>query len=125
MLRFVNFCLAAAVLVGACGLYVLKTDTRRLETFVQSQERMRDRLVDDVAVLRAERAHLARPDRLEQVARSLGLRPLDDRQLIRFDDIISLGGVAQMNMGQTTGSQTTGSQTGQTKPTARPVGATP
>jgi cell division protein FtsL len=87
MLRFVNVCLVIAVAAGACGLYVLKTDTRRLEAFVQSQERTRDRLVDDIAVLKAERAHLSRPERLEVAARALGLQPLDAKQLIRLDEL--------------------------------------
>jgi cell division protein FtsL len=89
MLRLVNMSLALAALSGAIGLYAVKTDTRRLEAQVQSQERLHERLVDDIAVLKAERAHLARPDRLEQFARQIGLRPLEERQLIRLDDIMS------------------------------------
>jgi cell division protein FtsL len=89
MLRLVNVCLALAVLVSAIGLYAVKTDTRRLEAQVQTQERTHDRLIDDIAVLKAERAHLARPERLELFARQLGLRPLDERQLIRFDDLLA------------------------------------
>jgi cell division protein FtsL len=88
MLRLVNACLAMAVVIGACGLYVIKTDTRRLEASVQSQERAQERLVDDIAVLRAERAHLARPERLERIAREQGLVPLHEAQLIRIEDIL-------------------------------------
>jgi cell division protein FtsL len=85
MLRVVNLILASAAVIGAAGLYAIKTDTRRLELHVQSQERTYDRLVDDIAVLRAERAHLARPSRLEAFARQLGMQPLQERQLIRLD----------------------------------------
>jgi cell division protein FtsL len=87
MLRVVNLVLAAAVIVGAAGLYTVKTDARRLEAQVQAQERTHERLVDDIAVLRAEYAHLARPERLEKFARRIGMQPLQERQLIRFDSL--------------------------------------
>ena len=87
MLRIANTILAVAVMAGAAGLYVVKTDTRRLEAHVHAQERTHERLVEDIAVLRAERAHLARPERLEKFARQIGLRPLHERQLIRLDDV--------------------------------------
>jgi cell division protein FtsL len=87
MLRIVNLVLAAAVMVGAAGLYAVKTDARRLEAQVQAQERTHERLIDDIAVLSAERAYLARPERLEKFARQIGLQPLHERQLIRLDGL--------------------------------------
>lgn len=89
MLRIVNAILAVAVMAGAAGLYAVKTDTRRLEAHVQAQERTHERLVEDIAVLRAERAHLARPERLEKFARQIGMQPLQERQLIRLDALTS------------------------------------
>jgi hypothetical protein len=38
-----------------------------------------------VAVLTAERAHLARPERLEPLARAMGLAPISAEQYLRLD----------------------------------------
>lgn len=62
-------------LSGAVFLYALNNETRALETRVQAQERQAGTLRSDIAVLKAERAHLARPERIEPAARSLGLEP--------------------------------------------------
>ena len=61
-------------------LYGLSYDTRQLEARVAAQERNADKARSDIAVLKAERAHLARPDRIEPLARAQGLAPLTDRQ---------------------------------------------
>ena len=42
---------------------------------MQAQERALEKAENDVAVLKAERAHLARPERFEPLARELGLAP--------------------------------------------------
>lgn len=62
-------------LSGAFLLYALNSETRRLEEIVQAKERAVATLQSDVAVLKAERAHLARPDRIEPAASLLGLGP--------------------------------------------------
>lgn len=62
-------------------LYGLSYDTRQLEARVAAQERQADRARSDISVLKAERAHLARPDRIEPLARVQGLVPLTDRQI--------------------------------------------
>jgi cell division protein FtsL len=72
-------------LASAVALYAIKYDTRRLATHVQLQERALEKLESDVSVLIAERAHLARPDRLEPLARELGLGPVSSRQYRRVD----------------------------------------
>lgn len=64
----------ALTLASAYVLYSEGSATRRLEASVQAAERHRERLETDIAVLKAERAHLARPARIEPAARSLGLR---------------------------------------------------
>ena len=53
---------------------------------VQAQERALEKLEGDIKVLMAEHAHLARPERLEPLARGLGLAPVAGRQYLRVDD---------------------------------------
>ncbi|HEX2840010.1 cell division protein FtsL [Hyphomicrobium sp.] len=63
-------------------LYGLSYDTKQLEARVAAQERKADIARSDIAVLKAERAHLGRPDRIEPLARAQGLVPLTDKQLV-------------------------------------------
>lgn len=65
---------SALTLASAYVLYAESSATRRLEASVQAAERHRERLESDIAVLKAERAHLARPARIEPAARALGMR---------------------------------------------------
>ncbi len=62
-------------------LYGLSYDTRQLEARVSGQERLAERARADIAVLKAERAHLARPGRIEPLARAQGLMPLGDQPI--------------------------------------------
>ena len=62
-------------------LYGLSYDTRQLEARVASQERLAERARSDISVLKAERAHLARPDRIEPLARAQGLVPMTDQHV--------------------------------------------
>lgn len=62
-------------------LYGLSYDTRQLEARIAAQEREADRARADIAVLKAERAHLARPERIAPLARAQGLEPLSDWQM--------------------------------------------
>jgi cell division protein FtsL len=84
MQRMLNGILLLATLTAAVALYTITYDTRRLEVQVQAQERALERAERDVNVLRAERAHLARPERLEPLARELGLAPIESRQYLRL-----------------------------------------
>lgn len=68
-------------LSSAFLLYGLTYDTRLVEQRVQTAERAADRARADIAILRAERAHLARPERIEPLARAMGLRPTQAGQL--------------------------------------------
>ncbi|MCB1505562.1 MAG: cell division protein FtsL [Hyphomicrobiaceae bacterium] len=68
-------------LSSAFLLYALNNDTRALEEALQAQERVAAELKSDIAVLKAERAHLARPDRMEPAARLLGMAPPRPTQL--------------------------------------------
>ena len=62
-------------LSSAFLLYGLANETRRVERRVQEAERVAERTRAEISVLRAERAHLARPERIEPIARKHGLRP--------------------------------------------------
>jgi cell division protein FtsL len=85
MHRAINLALMLATLASAIALYAVKNDTRRLETRVAAQERALERARSDVAVLTAERAHLSRPERLEPLARLIGLSPIAAAQYMRLD----------------------------------------
>ena len=85
MHRAVNWVLMLATLAAAFALYAIKHDTRRLEVRVHAQERMLERAQNDVTILMAERAHLARPARLEVLARAIGMVPIAAEQYLRLD----------------------------------------
>jgi cell division protein FtsL len=85
---------AAALAIGAAlMLYGVAHDTRALEQRVQARDRIIERAESDIAVLAAERAFLARPERIEELARARGLGPITDRQYAgvakRVDDGIA------------------------------------
>ena len=65
---------------SAFVLYAMSYETRRLELLVNAQARTVEKTNLDIAVLRAERAYLARPDRIETLARRIGLAPIEPRQ---------------------------------------------
>jgi cell division protein FtsL len=83
MHRRLNWFLIVITLTSVFALYAIKYDTRQLEVKVQAQERALEKAQNDVTVLRAERAHLSRPERLEPLARALGLAPLRAQQYLR------------------------------------------
>ena len=85
MHRTINWILMLATLASTFALYAIKDGTRRLEARVQAQERVLERVENDVSVLTAEWAHLARPERLEPLARKLGLAPVSGGQYLRVD----------------------------------------
>lgn len=85
MVSKLNWLLMVLTLAAAFALYAIKYDTRRLELRVQAQERALEKAQNDVSVLVAERAHLARPQRLEPLARELGLAPISSRQYLRLN----------------------------------------
>jgi cell division protein FtsL len=69
----------------ALALYVIIYDTRRLEARVQSLERSAERAEADIAAARAELSHLSRPERIEPMARALGLAPPTRQQFVAAD----------------------------------------
>jgi cell division protein FtsL len=78
MLTMASACLALA---SAFLLYGLNYDTRLIEQRVQAAERTAERTRSEISVLRAERAHLARPERIEPLARAQGLAPTQLSQM--------------------------------------------
>jgi cell division protein FtsL len=80
-MRLLTISAAFLTLSSAFLLYGLNYDTRRLEARVQAQERLAEEARSDIAVLKADRAHLARPERIEPLARSIGLQPPTEKQL--------------------------------------------
>ncbi len=66
---------------SAFVLYAVTYETRRLEHHVADQARIIEKTRLDIAVLRAERAYLARPERIEEIARKIGLAPIEPRQI--------------------------------------------
>ena len=74
-MRLLNVTAFFFAISSALLLYGLNYDTRRLEAEVQAKERVAERARDDIAVLKAERGTLARPDRIDALARQIGLAP--------------------------------------------------
>lgn len=81
-MRMLNLGAMVLALASAFLLYAINYDTRQLAERVKAQERAIDTAHSDIAVLKAERAHLGRPGRIEPIARSLGLRPATESQLV-------------------------------------------
>ena len=81
-MRILNVVAVLLALSSAFPIYGLNYDTRMIERSLHVREREAERARADIAVLRAERAHLARPERIEPLARRLGLEPLSARHLL-------------------------------------------
>jgi cell division protein FtsL len=85
MHRTINLILLILALASAFALYALKYDTRRMEMRVETLDRALDRAQEEIALLKAKHAHLARPERIEPLARALGLAPIGPRQYLRVE----------------------------------------
>lgn len=79
-MRALTFLAVALSFATAFALYHTSYVTRRLELRVQADERAAEKARSDIAALRAERAYLARPQRIEPLARQLGLGPTHSAQ---------------------------------------------
>ena len=89
-MRLLNVTAFFFAIASALLLYGLNYDTRRLENEVQSKERLAARARDDIAVLKAERGALARPDRIDAMARQLGLSPPSVDQFVNGREVSAL-----------------------------------
>lgn len=81
-MRTLNLGVMALTLASAFLLYGINYDTRLMDKHLQEKERAIEKARSDIAILKAERAHLARPERIEPLARALGLQPVSERQLV-------------------------------------------
>lgn len=84
-MRILNIAAAFMALSSAFLLYALNYDTRIIEARLQAEERRLESLRSDVAVLKAERAHLARPERIAPLAAIQGLKPAEARQFSNWE----------------------------------------
>ena len=82
-MRMLTVSAAFMALASAFMLYGLNYDTRLTAAHVQSLELQAGKARSDISVLKAERAHLARPERIEPLARAQGLAPATQAQLER------------------------------------------
>ncbi len=82
-MRMLTISAAFMAIASAFMLYGLNYDTRVTAAQVQALERNADKARSDISVLKAERAHLARPERIEALARAQGLAPATKGQLER------------------------------------------
>ena len=74
-MRVLNLTALFFALASAFLLYSLSYETRRLEARVQDKEHAANRARSDIAVLKAEKSHLSRPERIDPYARAQGLAP--------------------------------------------------
>ena len=93
----------ALTLASAWMLYSESTTTRRLEQQLQQSDRKRERLVEDIAMLHAERAYLARPSRIEAAARAIGMRSGHERQYVEFGDLMDMADPASLVQSRSSG----------------------
>src|SRR5690348_1231659 len=80
-IRIVILAALILTLASAFVLYASNYDTRLIEARIEEQERTIEKARGDIAVLKAERAHLARPERIAPIAKGLGLAPASEQQL--------------------------------------------
>ncbi len=81
-MRTFLFAAVALTLVSAFTLYAINYDTRLIEDRVEAKQRQIEKTRRDIAVLKAERAHLSRPEVIAPLARQIGLEPVRDHQII-------------------------------------------
>ena len=69
MLRFFVVGALFTVIASAYALYSINTTTRSIADDVKEKERLREELISSMAILKAERAYLSRPEVIEPLAR--------------------------------------------------------
>ncbi len=84
MARLLAVVAGLATVASAVALYSLKHETRRIEAEVQATERAIEKAESDIAALKAERAWLGRPERIDKLAREQGLAPIRPDQYGRM-----------------------------------------
>ena len=76
---------AALMLISAFRLYAINYDTRDFAEQVQAQERRLEKIRQDIAILKADRALAARPEVIGPAARAMGLAPAREDQFTEPD----------------------------------------
>lgn len=72
-------------------IYDMKFETRRLENKAQQLARAIEDEKDNVALMRAEWSHVARPDQVEKLARDiLKLEPVKAAQIVNRQDFLEV-----------------------------------
>jgi cell division protein FtsL len=72
-------------------IYDMKIETRRLEAKAQQLQRAIEDERDNIALMRAEWSHVARPEQIETMAREmLGLQPVKTAQIIKQEDFLEV-----------------------------------
>jgi hypothetical protein len=71
-------------------IYDMKFETRRLEARAQQLQRAIEDEKDNVALMRAEWSHVARPERVEQLTREMlpDLQPVKAAQVVNHQDFL-------------------------------------
>src|SRR5882724_1582551 len=88
MMRLINICVIAALVLAAADVYKIKFEsTRQAQRFVKLRMEIR-RENDAIAALRAQWAKLDSPARIQDLARRhLALKPAEARQIDRLDNL--------------------------------------
>ena len=72
-------------------IYDMKFETRRLEAKAQQLTRAIEDEKDNIALMRAEWSHVARPEQVEKLARELlQLEPVKSVQIINYRDFLDV-----------------------------------
>lgn len=88
MLRFINTCLVAAVLVSGFALYTLEHQTRNAEREIARKTLAIKEEKESIKLLDAEWSNLTRPERLQKLAEEhLGLKPVAQLQIIGENEL--------------------------------------
>ena len=88
MMRLLNICVIAALVLAAADLYKIKFESTRQAQRVAALRMEIRREHDAIAALRAEWARLDSPARIQGLARRhLALQPTDSRQFHRLDSL--------------------------------------
>ena len=93
MLRILNVVAIAALIGSAVYAYSIKYDTILYTEQIAKTKRAIKTERDAIGVLRAEWAHLTRPERIQALAdKHLDLQPLQLTQIVRADKLPDRGG---------------------------------
>ncbi len=81
MLRFMMFGALLLAIASAVTLYAVNYTSRRIAVEVATQKNHKEKLINRISLLKAERAYLSRPDRIGPLAEKMGMRPLAASQV--------------------------------------------